>query len=240
MNEGEIFEALSAFTPDIESYQPFKATFEMNTGVSLAHPWINGDSLIAYQLMRIILGQDFFTLPTKKVIPITEYLDLPLKFSHGVYHASVSIFDTDDRFLTTIYKRFADIEMSVVKTRKKKIPQGAGFYKNCMLQTPYVPAKTVEFYFNGDMDLCRRLLNELPGLGKDRSRGFGMIKSLSIESCDEDYSLMRGGCFMRPIPCKEIDGFVDHSMMLTYFPPYWSRKEAVMCTFPGSGVILGT
>ena len=90
------------------------------------------------------------------------------------------------------------------------------------------------------MNLCEKLLKCVPGLGKDRSRGFGMIKSVSVESCKEDYSLMRDSSFMRPIPCKEVDGLPMHSMMLTYFPPYWSRKEAVMCVFPGSGVILGT
>ncbi len=240
MIDPQILEQLSAFLPDENLFQPFKATFKMTTGVSIAHPWINGDSIIAYQLMREILGKEFYTLPTKKVLPINEYLILPLKQSYGVYHASISIFDTDDIYLTTVYKRFADQNTSCIKTRKKKIQMGAGFYKNCMLSTPYVPAKEVIFYFNGDMELCKRLLKSLPALGKDRSRGFGTIKSISVEPCNEDQSLMKNSCFMRPIPCKEINGISTHSMMLTHHPPYWSRKDAVMCVFPGSGIILGT
>jgi len=235
-----ILNKLAAYRPDAYTYRPFVATFEMSSPVCLAHPWINGDALIASQLMRHILGDDFYTLPTKRVLPINDYLELPLEKSYDVWHASASVFDIDDVFLTTIYKRFDSQNTDIVNNRKKKIPLGAGFFKGCMIRQPYTPSRTIKFFFNGDMEMCSRLLQHVPALGKDRSRGFGVVKSLSVEPCSEDYSLFKDGIVMRPIPALDIKhmGIPEKSIRSNYKPPYWNHGKAVMCAVPGTKMIV--
>jgi CRISPR type IV-associated protein Csf3 len=236
MNDEAILDKLRGFHPDPSSFQPFKAVFHMQSPISLAHPWINGDALLAAQLMRKILGNDFYTLPTKRPLKVDTALQLPLKKSYGVYHASVSIFDTDKTFLTTIYKRFNSEDVDkFVKTRKGKIPKGAGFFKDCMVRTPYAPANKVTFYFNGDVALCRELLEAVPNLGKDRSRGYGVVNSVEVTAGGPDKSLFESGVFMRPIPAMNIKhiGIPEKSMLLAYKIPYWLRSNAVMCAVPG-------
>ena len=231
-----VLDKLAAFAPDVNSFQPFVATFEMTAPTCLAHPWINGDSLIAAQLMRSVLGEEFYTLPTKRVLPVDDYLKLPLKRSYGVWHASASVFDTEDVFLTTIYKRFDSQNVGIVDSKKKKIPLGAGFFKGCMIRQPYTPSMKIQFFFNGDMDLCRKLLKHVPALGKDRARGFGVVKSVAVEPIGEDYSLFRNGEVMRPIPAVNIRelGIPEKSIRANYKPPYWPRNQAVMCAVHGS------
>lgn len=237
--DNQILDKLAEFVPDENLYQPFIATFEMSAPTCLAHPWINGDSLIAVQLMRSVLGDMFYTLPTKRVLPIDDYLNLPLRRSYDVWHASVSVFDTDDTFLTTIYKRFDDKDISVFNSKKKKIPLGAGFFKGCMIRQPYTPTRSIKFYFNGDMDLCIKLLEHVPALGKDRGRGFGVVKSVKVKPISEDHSLFKGGVVMRPIPAVNIRelGLPEKSIRANYKPPYWARNEAVMCVIPGSKLL---
>ncbi len=236
MKDEDVLLRLAAFHPDARTYQPFSATFHMASPVCLAHPWINGDALIASQLMRHLLGEDFYTLPTKKPLPVDAALQLPLKKSYGVYHSSVSIFDTDAKYLNTIYKRFDDKHVDIVDTKKKKIVRGAGFFKDCMVRAPYIPARDIVFYMNGDIDLCRMLLKNVSHLGKDRARGFGEIESVDVEPIEVDISLFDESKCMRPIPCRSIKhlGFPEQSMMLAYKIPYWARKDADMCVVPGS------
>lgn len=234
MNDAQIRGRLSAFEPDTRTFEPFRARFQMASPVCLAHPWINGDALIASQLMRHLLGEDFYTLPNKRPLPIDKWLKLPLKQSRDVYHSSVSIFDTDSKYLNTIYKRFDSTNVDLVSTKKKKIVRGAGFFKDCMIRAPYIPASTVDFFMNGDIKLCEKLLKHVSHLGKDRARGFGEIKKITVERIDDDVSLFDGNVCMRPIPCEMVHGIPEQSMMLAYKVPYWNRKEAVMCMVPGS------
>jgi len=236
MKDEDVLLRLAAFHPDARTYQPFRVTFHMASPVCLAQPWINGDALIASQLMRHLLGEYFYTLPTKKTLPVEAALQLPLKKSYSVYHSSVSIFDTDAKYLNTIYKKFDDQHVDIVSTKKKKITRGSGFFKDCMVRAPYIPARDVVFYMNGDMSLCRMLLKNVAYLGKDRARGFGEIESVDVEPIESDISLFDESKCMRPIPCRFVKhlGLPEQSMMLTYKIPYWSRKDADMCVVPGS------
>lgn len=219
---------------------PFRVTFHMTTPISLAHPWINGDSLIAYLLMRDLLGEDFYTLPTKSPLNLPALLELPLKKSWndpGVYHASVSLFDTDRKYLTTIYKRFDTEDLDHVTTRKSKIPRGMGFFKDCMIRLPLAPCRDVTFYYNGNLGECERLLRCVSHLGKDRDKGYGQVRGVDVEEMDEDYSLFRDGVAMRPIPYRYIRdrGIPTRMMTLAYTLPYWWRSNAEPCIVPGSG-----
>lgn len=241
MNFKDVEERLRAFTPNPSLYRPFKAVFYMEAPISLAHPWINGDALISVPLLRSLLGEDFYDLPTKQPLPFDEWLTMPLKKSHAVLHASASIFDTDKKYLNTFYKRFDSESVDTfVKSKKNKIIRGQGFFKDCMVRCPYMPTSTVTFYFNGDMKLCRRLLEVIPSLGKDRAKGFGIVNKVEVTAEKTDKSLFDGDVCMRPIPFKAMKyrGIPEHTMQLTYKIPYWARNKATMCCVPGSNILF--
>jgi len=228
---------LRAYTPPLH-HEPFETIFHMQSGISLAHPWINGDSLIANLLLRDILGEDFYTLSTKAPINIPAELRLPLKQSwDSVYHSSVSLFDTDKKYLSMIYKRFDIEHVGHMDTRTRKIPLNRGFYKAGMIRLPYVPTNTVRFYMYGNRPECERLLRYVSHLGKDRSRGYGVVNSVEFHRLPEDWSLFKDGIAMRPIPIKYVQdrGVPEVAMNLNWYSPYWSHGNAAPCVVPGSG-----
>jgi CRISPR type IV-associated protein Csf3 len=232
---------LRAYCPPSKN-EPFEVTFEMQSGISLAHPWINGDALIANLLMRDVLGEDFYTLPSKSPVNLPLNLRLPLKASWderdtSVYHSSVSLFDTDETRLSVIYKRFDTTDVHHLKSKTQKIPLNVGFFKASMVNLPYVPANTVTFYMNGNRYECERLLRHVDHLGKDRGRGYGLVKSVTFRRMEEDLSLFRDDKAMRPIPVRYLGkrGVPDVVMNLAWHSPYWERRSAEPCIVPGSG-----
>jgi CRISPR type IV-associated protein Csf3 len=234
----EVLRALAAYDPPRE-HTNFCVTYRMSTPISLAHPWINGDGLIAQVLMRRLLGDTLLSLPSKKPIDIS-CLKLPLARTGSVWHCSVSQFDTDQKFVTKIYGRFDADDIGHVKTKKKRIPLMAGHFKSSMVSIPTSLAKEVRFYVRGNIDECKWLFANVTALGKDRNKGYGAVQSMSIEEIPEDWSLFRDGVVMRPIPVREMpvgwmqSGMQAAVMNLTFAPPYWNRAAAVQCVAPGS------
>lgn len=90
---------------------------------------------------------------------------------------------------------------------------------------------------NGDVKEVLRLIQYLPGLGKKVAYGYGSIKSVSVEELKEDYSLVKDGVAMRPLPCKL--GFCsDVVMRLAWRSPYWDKRNIIKCVPPGEKVYV--
>lgn len=58
----------------------------------------------------------------------------------------------------------------------------------------------VGFFGCGDAPAVESLLRYLPGIGRKARRGYGSIVDVDVDAVEEDYSLMRDGLPMRPIP----------------------------------------
>ena len=223
----------------MKSYTPLRITFYLISPVCLAYPWIHFDGLLGHLKARAMMGEDYYTLPSKEPLPLD--LDLPLRASKTVndkfvYHASVSIFDSNLLSTATIYKRFYD--SSIAESLKKtKIDLGRGLFKNYMMRMPYLPAKTCTFYACGDLDEIKSLISNLAGLGKKVDIGFGGIRSFEIAELNQDFSLVMNGKAMRPIPI-ELCKFVSEKMMMAYKGPYWDKRNVVLCAPPGAEVKL--
>jgi hypothetical protein len=242
----KIAEKLARYQPETDSrdYIPFSATYRMMAPVMLGHPYIHGDGLVMRQILRQILGDDFYVLPAKTPIRIENYLrHIPLKSSFqehmtdpGIYHASVSQFDIDQFYVETIFKRFETQQLQYLKTKKKKIARGSGFFRDFMIRIPYLPAKEVKFYFFGGKEELGDLLKNVTHLGKKTAEGFGAVRSCEIKESKEDYSLVKDGIAMRPLPEKIARrfGIPMKIMQLAYRPPYWDKRNIALCAAPGS------
>lgn len=229
-----IYRKLRGYNPP-SNFQPFKVEIKLGSPLLLANPYIHGDSVLMALLMKRILGDEYYNLPSKSPIPVHKFLKMPLKQTNDVYHASVSEFDTDIIKTETVYKRFDEEHLDKVKTRITKIRLGQGFYKNYMMKFPVIPTRKVIFYFNGSMKECENILQDLTSLGKKTDIGYGLVRKISLEETEQDYSFVKDGKCMRPLPNKDFEflGMPSVSQRLAYKAPYWDKKNLAMCAAPG-------
>jgi CRISPR type IV-associated protein Csf3 len=165
-------------------------------------------------------------------------MQLPLKRTEDVYHASVGIYHEPKTKLTRIYKRFEDYYLQFhPKLEKRKYNIGSGHFRNHMLNYPILITKRVTFYGCGDINTIDKLLGHLTHLGKKSAIGAGRIRSYKIKEAGADYSFYKENHgVMRPIPTSlnvplpKEEGQVW--MRMTYKPPYWDQRHATLCWAP--------
>jgi len=212
---------------------PFKVMFKMGAPTCVTIPWLSFDGLIAYLLLLDVLKEDYFITPKK--LDLTPYLPkdmltLPLKRSGKVYHTSVSQFEPSTLRVDTIYKRFE--ERWTENTKQKKIRIGSGHYRAYMMKQPYICAKTVMFYACGCIDTIEKLIrSHIYALGNDTRIGYGAVRDILFEPTEEDWSLVKGGVAMRPIPAEMCSEY-EEAAYLAYKPPYWSPRSVALCVPP--------
>jgi len=161
---------------------------------------------------------------------------LPLKKSGDLWHASVSILEPNTVKLDTIYKRFED--RWIPNTKKKRIYRGMGHFKDYALSIPYIPAITCTFYGVGDIEMIEKLLQNVVGLGNDTRIGYGAVLRFHIETTEKDFSLVKDGKAMRPIPIRYCD-WAEERIPLAWRPPYWAPENVELCCPPFTEVKLG-
>ncbi len=214
---------------------PLKISFEMTTPLLLAHPFIHLDGLILHLLYRDLLGDDYYCLPSKEPLDFSQYVRAPIAQTVDVYHASVSFFDTDQKFATTIYKRFCTEYLDLLKSKMKKVRRGSGHFRDYMMRMIYIPARSIYFYTCANRAELERLLGHVTDLGKKAAYGFGKVRTLKIEEIEEDYGIVKEGVAMRPIPVTMLRD-AEIKMMLAYKPPYWNKRNVALCAYPTTGI----
>ncbi len=232
------------------NFLPLKIEFRLQSPLALAHPWLHLEGIVAHLWYRMNYP-NYRALPSKRVQKVQGHLSLPLKrfycCNQFIYHASVSLFDTDrpedalralDRLqVGKIYKRFYEKRLDYNRVRVKKISRGSGYFKDFAMSLPYLLVQRVVFYANGDPDILEVLLDALPGLGKKTAIGYGFIKDFKIKELDEDHSLMMDGYAMRPIPYFMLKKH-EELVMLAYKAPFWAKENVTLCAPPFTKVEL--
>ncbi len=202
----------------------------------LGHPWLALDGILAHLISRELRGEDYYVLPSKEPVPRRAWYTgsvMPLAQTRDLFHASVAWFDRSEASAATIYKRFDESRSHLIQTEKQRIDVGRGLYRAYAMRMPYLPAVTAKFYVRGDIKEVLRLVSFLPGLGKKVAYGYGMFRSVSVEETEQDYSLVKDGVAMRPLPCHM--GFDSgEKMMLAYKMPYWDKRNVAPCVPPGA------
>jgi hypothetical protein len=209
----------------------------MQSPIMLGHPWLALDGILAHLINREQRGEDYYTLPSKEPVHKPTWycgMTMPLAQTRDIFHASVAWFDCQEASATTIYKRFCESQAHLLVTDRRKIDVGRGVYRAYAMRMPYVPARTATFYVRGDLMETLRLLSYLPGLGKKVAYGYGMYRDVGVEETPEDYSLVKDGVAMRPLPATLFNS--NELMMLAYKPPYWDKANVRACVPPGAKV----
>lgn len=222
-----------------EPFKPLKITFYLSTPLALTYPWIFFDGLIAHLYWRKHSPELYRALPSKVVAKkIGDIIpDLPLKRFGPIFHASVSFFDVEGKYVTFIYKKFFGRKLPLEKMRRRKIDKARGFFREWRISLVTVPARKVVFYCNGRAGEIEELLRGLPTLGKKGAAGFGFIKKFSIEELGEDCSIVKDGVAMRSIPLSMVE-WSSEVVAMAYKPPYWAKENVTLCAPPGAHVRL--
>jgi CRISPR type IV-associated protein Csf3 len=229
-------EALAAYEVGSD-HVPLRLTFRLGTPLVMGHPWIHLDGLLAHFLLRDALGQDYWLLPAKLPLPLD--IRLPLQQTGGVWHASVSCFDSNEWTTTTVYKRFEQRHAGILRRKRtKSINIQSGRFRNWMIRLPCLLAREVVFHACGDPDHVGRLLRHAASLGKKAAYGFGSVLSLEVAEVPADCSLHdQDGNASRPIPVRLLEEWEDQ-VPLAWRPPYWDRRNVAPCAPPGASIRL--
>lgn len=219
--------------------QPLTCEFELATPTAIGHPWINMDGLVAHLAALDTYGREYLDLIAESTIraPIDLDINVPLAETDGVRHASVSFFDDQTSFQTTIYKRFETAYATDVDSRKTKLRFDSGTYKHDVINLTYYPASTCTAYF-GSTDaarLKRLFADHFTALGKKRSIGFGQVRNIEWTEIEEDRSLVDDGTAMRPIPAEKLAD-AERTEYISWKPPYWADENHTECAPPGVAV----
>lgn len=233
--EVTVRDALTAYEVGRERV-PVDVTLSLRSPLCLNHPWVHGDGLLAYLVLRDALGDEFWRLPGRA--PLSVRIPLPLAETDGVWHASVGVLPDFLPTSTTIYKRFGGADVSR-PGRARYVPTSSGYFRNWMIRLPIFPACDVTFSFCGDPAHIQALFGHVRALGKKISIGLGAVGSVAVSVGGEDRSFVcpESGAAARPLPIRCLERYED-AVVLGWCPPYWDRRLWERCAPPGTHVVL--
>lgn len=209
-------------------HEPLKIT-ALLTSPYVSTDYIFFDALISSAVWQDCMGDNAFNIPENKTDIFC--ISLPLKrigTKEPFYAASIG-FPKHSVEGTARWRKQTDIES------KKKIRIGSGEYKRYDMPMPYTSAEELIFYANGNKEEIKRLLEYIPGIGKKRTQGYGNVRSWKVESSINDWSVVKDGIPMRPIPVSEAEIFdlkCDVEMFFSINPPHWHKKMMTLCYMP--------
>lgn len=224
-----------------QDFTPLCVELSVRPPLFLSNPWLYFDGIISYLCLREALGEEYWTLPSHETID-TTILQLPLKKTGDIYHASIGIMKNPVLKRNTIYKRFTDKETYHLnkKQQQGKVRINAGHFKDFMINLPLIVTESIRFYCNGDKEDIQRLLSNLHNIGKKTSIGGGHIKTINITEIETDYSFYKDEQIMKPLP-HNIDVLPiqagDTWKRVTYKPPYWDSSKSTLCRLPKNQLI---
>ena len=222
----------------IKKYEPLEIKISLQSPLSISHPFLHFDGLVAHLLLKKCLSDDYYSLPSKE--PIDFGLRLPIKKTLELYHASVSFFDAEIMDIITrsvIYKRFYENPLLMKKIKNKAVEIGKGMFKNFLISLAVFPIKNLNFYCNADKKIIEDLMQDLTTLGKKTSIGYGFIDKIEIKKIKHDYSIIKNNVCMRPIPISYLEHY-DEITKLAWKPPYWDKRNVRLCSIPFTNVRL--
>ena len=198
----------------------------LSAPVSLTSP-LHLDALLAL-CWHIDNGR--YEMPAYKEEYIKE--QLPLKQTEGVWHTSAG-FVVGTRKKDVWHKRFLfNYERMIDFGKKQKaVRTGSGHHRSYSMPIVYIPTEKITFFADGDAAEVERLLRHLPGIGKKRAIGFGLIKSVEVNKQTAGKALTYNNKAMRTLPSGDYD-LESRTQMLACRLPYHDAKNNELCYVP--------
>jgi CRISPR type IV-associated protein Csf3 len=192
--------------------------------VCLSEQPLHLDALLAWVRVKDAVSSGLSTqqaLKSQEDLP----LDSAVKEASKVWKASALQFQfRSTPFLVQMTRRtslddLAFASEGVLTTRKNKISQGRGQYKDYDLRITCQWVERVEAFGVGDLAAVRLLLTQVPALGRLTRNGWGTILDTEIEPDDEALEKWR----YRTLPLAFDKTEWHYEGMACVRPPYWRR-----------------
>lgn len=203
---------------------PFRVTWQLSHPVCLSERPLHLDALLAWARVREAVNSG---MPAQQALKTQE--DLPLdrvvKGDSEVWKASALQFRfRSTPFLVQMTRRtnleeLAFASQRVLTTRKNKISQGTGQYKDYDLRITCQWVERVEAFGVGDLAAVRLLLAQVSALGRITRNGWGAISKMKIEPDDDALEKWR----YRTLPSAFEKTEWHYKGIGTVRPPYWRR-----------------
>ena len=170
---------------------------------------------------------------------------LPLRDTHGLFHASAAIMEPIDRAkISFVANLRADHTLNADLIAKTK--DGERLHKKlgktrrsdfCAVLNHYsmVSAPEVTWFAEGDGEAIQTLLKDVQFIGKRRASGFGEVDEWSVEEGELDGVVGVMGEPLRPVPLELFNGDKDSLVVdAAWKPAYWHPAHRAICYAPES------
>ena len=227
-----------------ENWAYITLRFHLKAPIMVTHPWLNFDGLVAHMLLRLTMGQDYYSLPSNDPLgKRVRALPLPVRQSY-FSHSSVVLFKNSAEELINVeesanieyvHKRFHEPGAHLIGGKKSKINLGSGIYKNYSIRIPYVPARYADVYVEAKPQALLLLMQHVSGLGKKTAYGLGEIAKLEVLPNPHKATAWNPKTkeALRPIPTRFCVDYEDFAY-LAWKPPYWDRRNIDACVPVGA------
>lgn len=217
--------------------RPFEVTVTLASPVSLNHPWLHLDGILAHLAVARVAGREQYSRPTKarssySARDLGDYARALVR--SPVPQASISFPGPEERLCSLqFFKRFEEARFPA----RRKIAMGFGHYRAWMMRVVYQPSEWVRFWCRGNVDMVRDLLGDLTHLGNKARAGWGAVARVDVRETEDNRALVWEGRAMRPLPTRVLRRWSE-ALPMAAQAPYWDPGNVEMCAPPGAEVEL--
>jgi CRISPR type IV-associated protein Csf3 len=224
-------------------------TLGLAAPVAASDPYIHLDSFVAFAAGVESIGRDGLADLEEGGDP--EYFAEEMPFDRyeidgewvwatsaaGIAHPETDGgVDEPERWNTTRWRSRFDHDPDH-QIKQTQVNVSSGEFKSYNAALPYTAADTLTFYFEGDPDRTKELIEaHVPAIGKKRSQGFGVIRDVSVEDVGEavESALYHNGRILRSLPTEFAPTVVPGVKyeQRTVRPPYWHMANKTMAVPP--------
>jgi CRISPR type IV-associated protein Csf3 len=214
--------------------RPLRVIARLQNSFNAVDPWSPAiDGILAYQVIRGMLGDDF---STQSPTDLTIDADLPLeRIEHDGrwwWACSSPQYDVITKYARYEHRRF-DFQHAIdhLHDGTKNILVVGGPYKNARNRNMMTVTDSVQWHVIGDADGIRDLVAGCTSIGARRGSGCGVVLDWMVTEEGADEHAAR---FRRPLPFAyaESHGVTGAPMEWGYIPrPHWDM-ERTLCVMP--------
>jgi len=221
-----------------KNFKPLQITAFLACGIAVYEDWSPQlEGLLIYQILKkknLVTPNPSFKEARKNMETISP--EIPLEQWEGIYKCSAPVYRYKCEETTKFRKRWEPDGRVNWGKRKAKFDTSQGAEKSYDLPLFVRLTPRIDWFAMGDCSEIERLLSGVTGIGKKRSHGYGQVIRWEVKEIKDDWSLVRDGQLMKPIPTElfpQLGLPLSHDFLQWgYKPPVWLPENKTLCVMP--------
>lgn len=161
---------------------------------------------------------------------------IPFEAWQGIYKCSAPVYRYKCEETAKFRKRWEPDGRINWGKRKAKFSTSEGAEKSYDLPLFLRLTSRIDWFAMGDRQTIECIVSDISGIGKKRSHGYGQVVRWEVQEIAEDWSLVRDGGLMKPVPTETLTMLglpLSHNIMRWgYKPPAWLPENKLLCVMP--------